>query len=286
MTRSILPDRPLDPTLLHVLSVVSQEADSAGIKYMLVGATARDLLLTHVFNGPAGRATYDADFAVAVANWGEFERLKTGIASRTGFTSNETSLQRLYYKAKDGSAGQSYPIDLVPFGEIASDHGKIVWPPDMAVVMNVAGYDEVLAAAEDVEVASGLICKVTSLAGLAVIKLMAWSDRGPGDPRDAHDLLQLMSTYASAGNEGRLYDTEFALLEAVDYDLDLAGACLLGKDVARLLKPETRANLVKLIDSRHESLMRGMVGAIRQREDAQERVETPLQQFRSGLLMD
>ena len=230
MTRSILPDRPLDPTLLHVLSVVSEEADSAGINYMLVGATARDLLLTHVFDGPAGRATYDADFAVAVANWREFERLKSGIASRTDFTSNE------------------------------------------------------MAAAEDVEVASGLNCKVTSLAGLAVMKLMAWSDRGPGNPRDAHDLLQLMSTYASAGNEGRLYDTEFALLEAVDYDLDLAGACLLGKDVARLLKPETRANLVKLIDGRHESLMRGMVGAIRQKEDAQERVETRLQQFRSGLL--
>ena len=72
MTRSILPERPLDPTLLHVLREVSQEADSAGIKYMLVGATARDLLLTHVFDGPAGRAPYDADFAVALASWDEF----------------------------------------------------------------------------------------------------------------------------------------------------------------------------------------------------------------------
>ena len=92
-----------------------------------------------------------------------------------------------------------------------------------------------------------------------------------------------MSTYASAGNEGRLYDTEFALVEAVDHDLDLAGACLLGKDVARLLNAATRANVVKLIDSRHAWLMRAMVGAIRQREDAQERVETRLQQFHSGL---
>ena len=68
MTRFILPERPLDPTLLHVLRVVSQEAERAGIKYMLVGATARDLLLTHVFDGPSGRATYDADFVLRLAD--------------------------------------------------------------------------------------------------------------------------------------------------------------------------------------------------------------------------
>lgn len=65
----IKPESPLDAILLKVLQTVAQEAAAAGIDCMLVGATARDILLTHVFGIPARRATYDIDFAVAVANW-------------------------------------------------------------------------------------------------------------------------------------------------------------------------------------------------------------------------
>lgn len=77
--RNIRPDRPLDTTLLHVLRAVADEAKVAGIDYMLVGATARDILLTHVFDLPFGRATYDIDFAVAVASWEKFEQMTTGL---------------------------------------------------------------------------------------------------------------------------------------------------------------------------------------------------------------
>jgi predicted nucleotidyltransferase len=57
MVRTIRPERPLDPLLLNLLRVMAEEAGDAGIDYMLVGATARDILLTHVFDLPAGRAT-------------------------------------------------------------------------------------------------------------------------------------------------------------------------------------------------------------------------------------
>ena len=44
----------------------------AKIRYMLVGATARDLLLYHVFGHPVTRATYDLDFAILVDSWEQF----------------------------------------------------------------------------------------------------------------------------------------------------------------------------------------------------------------------
>ena len=282
MARSIPPERPLDPMLLHVLRAVAEEAASSGINCMLVGATARNILLTHVFGLPEGRATYDVDFAMAVSGWAQFERLKTGISSRAGFSLGAAA-QRLYYQ--DSSGGQPYPLDLVPFGGIASDQGEIVWPPDMAVVMSVVGYDEVFAAAEDVELGPGLMGRVASLPGLTVLKLIAWSERGRANPKDAHDLFQLMNSYADAGNAARLYDTEYQLLEAAGHDPDLAGACLLGKDIARLCTAETCAVLKGVIDSQEESLARAMAGAIRHVEGAQERVKRSLQQFRAGLSM-
>ena len=44
----------------------------------------------------------------------------------------------------------------------------------------------------------------------------------------------MLATYADAGNIDRLYDEETVLLEAAGFDLRLAGAELLGRDVAGL----------------------------------------------------
>ena len=50
--------------------------------------------------------------------------------------------------------------------------------------------------------------------------------------------------YHEAGNVDRLYDTESALLVATDYDPELAGAMLLGKDAAAICSIAT-AGIVK-----------------------------------------
>jgi predicted nucleotidyltransferase len=48
------------------------------------------------------------------------------------------------------------------------------------------------------------LLRVASLPGLAILKLVAWADRGAANAKDAHDLYQLMTNYAAAGNSGRL----------------------------------------------------------------------------------
>lgn len=235
------PEFPLDPIALEILQSVVTETASTEVECMLVGATARDILLTHIFGIAPRRATHDVDFAVAVENWEEFEKLKSRFSVRKGFEPCERMKQRLHYRLNKNELG--YPIDLVPFGGLANASNEIAWPPDMQVTMNVAGYQEVLKAAEQVEIALGCVIKVASLAGIAILKLIAWSDRGAVNPKDAHDLYQIMTQYAAAGNTDRLYDVELALLEAADYDPDIAGACLLGKDVARLAGDATYQQL-------------------------------------------
>ena len=51
-----------------------------------------------------------------------------------------------------------------------------------------------------------LIVRVASLAGLALLKLVAWSDRGRETNKDAADLYRLFTAYADAGNTDRLYE--------------------------------------------------------------------------------
>lgn len=143
---------------------------------------------------------------------------------------------------------KAYPLDLLPFGGVERPPNKIVWPPELSIVMNVAGYREALAAAQDVEVATDFVVPVASLPGLAILKLLAWADRGIENPKDAVDLVTLLRWYGAAGNEDRLYGEEMSLLEGLGYNMDLAGPQLLGKDAARITATETRNQVLALLD--------------------------------------
>ncbi len=262
---SVARDRPVDPLAIAILKQVDPAARALGIEYLVTGATARDILLLGVFGLETGRGTHDVDLAIAVDGWPQFEAIKTRLVETGAFEADEGVIHRLFHLPGRGRRG--YPIDLVPFGGIEDPAATIAWPPDRSIVMNVAGYREAFEAAPLVEIDRGFVVRVVSLPGLAILKLFAWADRGAGDPRDAIDLAMLLRQYAAAGNEDRLYGAEIGVLEAVSYDLDLAGAHLLGRDIARISGAQTRARLLVLLDeNRTEQLTRAMarnLGAVR-----------------------
>lgn len=278
--RSIKPEHPLPAIIVDILRAVADEAEQQGIDTMLVGATARDILLKHVFGLESRRATYDVDFAVAVQDWEQFESLKAALVAGKRFKDGGRVRQRLYYKGEDGDL--DYPLDLVPFGAITQGGNEIAWPPDMKVIMNVAGYDEVLKAAETIEFAPGFVGKVVSLAGFAVLKIIAWSDRGRENPKDAHDLFHLMDNYTRAGNADRVYDEQDAI-EAADYDPDLAGVYLLGKDIVRLTSNTTLELLRRIVERDFDRLVTQMIKSMRSVDEVHERVESRLRLFQSAL---
>jgi hypothetical protein len=87
--------------------------------------------------------------------------------------------------------------------------------PHMHVTMQVAGFAEALQTASLVQIASGLLIRVVSLPGLAMLKLLAWQERGLADPRDAIDFVTLCRHYTEAGNLERVYDGALPALQAV-----------------------------------------------------------------------
>ncbi|MBI4013947.1 MAG: nucleotidyl transferase AbiEii/AbiGii toxin family protein [Candidatus Rokubacteria bacterium] len=232
--------------MLEVLRQVDRVAREVALDYFVVGAMARDILLTGVFGLDAGRATRDVDLAVAVEGWPQFEAVKARLVGTGAFVSTEGAVQRLYHRATPERT--DYWLDLIPFGGVEQPQHQIAWPPDQSVIMNVAGFDEARACAVPVEVAPGFVVRVASLPGFAILKLVAWTDRGASDPRDAIDLATLLHRYGGAGNEDRLYGTEIAILEVANYDFDLAGARLLGMDASRIAAPATRGQVLSILD--------------------------------------
>ena len=164
-----LAHKPIDPTTVAVVRELGDAAEKFGIDLFLVGAAARSLLLEHVHGLPPGRATRDVDFAFAVDNWEHFQAIKNCLLATDRFRALEKLAQRLKYKI-EGFASE-LTVDLIPFGGVESEGKTLRWPPDMATVMNVTGYDDAYHAAVPVEIAPGLVLRVASLPAMAILKI-------------------------------------------------------------------------------------------------------------------
>lgn len=276
------PDRPFEPISLAVIRAVAGVAGELGLETFMVGATARIILLENVFGLPPSRATRDIDFAFAVESWEQFQTLKQRLASEASFTQLERAAQRLIFKPEGMT--HSFVVDLIPFGGLETDANMIAWPPDMSIMMNVAGYRDAHAAAVPVEVEPGLVISLASIPGIAVLKIFAWGVRGREDPKDAIDLVTLLRQYHEAGNQDRVYEDAVSALEEGGYDVELAGAWLLGRDASAMALPATRQQLGTLFadPARVEGLVTDMSRAMRAREDALEYTRALLGQFVKG----
>jgi predicted nucleotidyltransferase len=205
-----------------------------------------------------GRATRDIDFGIAVESWAQFELLKEGLLATNDFSASRAQ-QRLTFT--ESNEGISIPVDLIPFRGVASADGTIAWPPGRDIVMNVAGFEEALTSSVLIEIEANLTVHVASVAGLTLLKLAAWVDRGRESNKDAADLYRLLTSYADAGNTDRLYDTELDLLEAAGFDMRLAGAELLGRDVAAICDARAlrQVQSVLALENNRERLVIDMV---------------------------
>ena len=112
-------------------------------------------------------------------------------------------------------------LDIVPFGGIAEENDSISWPPEYDIEMSVAGFQECYQHAVSVLVTAepDLVVKVVSLAGMAMLKLVAWDDSIERRGKDAADLIFIMKNYIAAGNIDRFFEEADILKEeASDYD--------------------------------------------------------------------
>jgi predicted nucleotidyltransferase len=283
LQRSLRPNNPVDPSIVRVLRTLDLIAREADCAYFVAGATARDLILVNIHGLRPGRATRDIDFGIAVENWDQFALLKERLVATGVFTSDRRALQRLTYS--DHAAGFYIPVDLIPFRGVTAADDTIEWPPSRDIVMNVAGFEEALFSSVPIQIEEDLIVRVASIPGLTLLKLVAWSDRRLETDKDAGDIFRLFTAYADAGNTDRLYEHEMDLLEAAGFDMQVAGAELLGRDVAHICSPRALALVRSVLDSEQsfERLVNHMVRTSTVAE-AVPFVRRMLTCFRSGLL--
>jgi predicted nucleotidyltransferase len=236
----------LEPIAL-VLSDLQHRADECGVEVMVVGATARDILIRHVVGSVPERATADIDVAVAVSSWSQLRQLTAPFTRRIG------SEHKFEMRGTE--------VDVIPFGEIEDRARTITWPDDHE--MNVFGFREAMAAAVRVTLPFGLDVAVASLPAQSLLKLFAWLDRHYDDSRDAIDLKTIMCAYHEGPHLEELYTSHASLIESHDFDPKLAGAHRIGREARALIARENLGMVTDLLDSsQHFDLLAADMGGL------------------------
>ncbi|MFM0667978.1 nucleotidyl transferase AbiEii/AbiGii toxin family protein [Paraburkholderia sediminicola] len=280
-------DQSLPALVVELLRHVAETANALNVDWFVGGATARDIVLTHVHGIQTTRATADVDIGVDVASWSGHAALKAALVAGGSFEQRGEA-HRLYYRSP--SNGELMWLDIVPFGGVEEGQGKtapseIAWPPDQAIRMNVAGFAEALTDAVAVRLAPDLVVPVASLPSQAMLKIIAWHDRHTVDRKDALDLLFLLGNYAAAGNHARLYEEHYELVEQYGHQLEFAGAALLGRDAAKIASVPTRAVIEQVLafEQDYPRILEHMMGhRARLFEPTPDFIESAFNAFRTG----
>jgi predicted nucleotidyltransferase len=236
-----ISDKISDPVTVELLTHVSAVSAELGIPFFVVGAAARDMILWYGFGIRPGRATRDIDVGFSVSSWEQYDQLKKALTA-TGHFQPEGDKQRMAFQGR-------FKIDVLPFGQIVDVDKKINWRPHGDAELNLLGFDEAYENAISVLISSEprVEVKIASAVGLVLMKIFAWDDRRPGN-KDAIDLGILIRSYMQIGNEKRLYEEHDDLLESENFDYDIAGAQILGRDLARICQEETRQQVLSILD--------------------------------------
>lgn len=279
----IKPIKPIGVLTVEIVREINSVSKAQGLELLLVGAQAKVILLENIHGLNPGRATGDIDFAFSVESWDQFNDIKQSLIATGKFKELPKVKQRLIYQSSLIEHG--FVVDIIPFGNVQDDNNMITWPPELDVVMSVSGYQEALESALLVELDTDLAIKVVSLAGLAILKIFAWSERGTvTDNKDALDLLTLLRTYHEAGNIDRIYEVPAPeVMEAVDHNPEQMGAWLLGYDVTAIADQSTIETIAELIESKKQNLILQMAKSLPGNDGALDNVEVLLSSFTQGI---
>ena len=206
------------------------------------GRPLGDIMLRDAYGLSVRRATQDIDIAIRISDWSQYNSLTDTLVS-TGDFKRVGVGHRFIFRATE-------PIDIVPFGEIAGQGKRIAWPPSEEFVMGVLGFDEAFRSAILVTLRQQprLDVRVSTLAGLAVMKLISWSEAYPKRGKDGEDFYLIAASYIDAGNDERLYAEASDLRNVENFDRQVAGARLLGRDMSGLTDPVTHDAIRKVLE--------------------------------------
>ena len=228
------------PLLKPILKELNDFFNKKAIQFFVIGATARDIIM-EVHNLQSGRLTHDLDIAIAINDWQQYAEVEKGLLAIQTFKKDLKQKQRFLYK-------ETFHLDIVPFGAIMKEADKIFWPPDEQIAMSVLGFNEVTTTLIPVTIDEEIEINIASLAGIFILKVVAWKDRHLRGNKDADDMGFILANYLNIYENVALEKYE-EIYDVDEFSTLTAGAKLLGDDLSEILKvnTKTKSSIAKIL---------------------------------------
>ena len=206
--------------------------------YYLIGANAISLQLLRQGEAPL-RATKDIDFAVMVSSFAQYDAIKSDLVTR-GF-----QVLRLPFTLYHTE--HQVVIDLLPFGGI--EENDTVNFTERQVDLVVLGFKETLSETDTIRFDQSYAVQVPPLAGMVVLKLIAWSDRPEMRDTDLDDIYRIVSVFHDLSFD-EIVERHSDLLLREPYDERLIAARVIGYKIAPITSSSVklRERIIQVLD--------------------------------------
>lgn len=218
-----------NPAISEMLAALQRGFDNFGIDFYLVGAVARDVWMSAINKIAPRRTTGDIDFAVLINDKGIYEALKDYLINKEGFNSYKENSFVLIWKDKT-------QVDLMPFGGIEDDDGKVTIVGTGYTSMQVPGFKEVYEEGlPEIQLGEMHRFKFCTLPGIVVLKLIAWDDRPEARRDDIKDISDILNHFFEM-HDNEIWHSHFELFENDDADLKHIAARVMGREMKKIAK--------------------------------------------------
>jgi predicted nucleotidyltransferase len=210
------------------------------IDFYLIGALARDTWFAQ--KGIRALGTKDVDFAVMISNPEKYLELKQYLVSEENFTESSTNEYVLFDK-------KGFQIDLLPFGSLEIEGEQII-DKEGLVRTDISGFREVYEeATQEVSFENKYKFKVSTLAGIVILKFISYDDRPEMRAQDIKDIASILMHYFELETEA-IYEHHANLFTDENDDLNKIAARVLGRQMQKVL------NKIELLKDRILSLLK------------------------------
>jgi predicted nucleotidyltransferase len=241
MTRILLDiSGKVSPEHVEAISEIKAIFQTLGIKFFVIGATARDFVLSCLYDVKAPRMTLDIDFGIEIQDWEDFAKIESLLIESGRFKQT---------KEKHRFVFKNTVIDIIPFGGISNDENQIHWPPEYSVIMNVSGFEEAYQHATLIILNQDpyLEIQVPTLPGLSVLKILSWKHSYPERQKDAEDLFFIINNYEHTDIMDSIFNKSLEILESEAFDYRMTSIRILGQDMSKMCTPVTSAEVKNIL---------------------------------------
>ena len=232
--------------IVKAIDVVSKKLS---LDFYLIGARARDFWFDKIKINPV-RRTLDIDFAVLVPTVEKFELFKNELITHHGFIQKEGIPHQLIFLKNE------MIVDLLPFGDIGiSEYVNLT----NSTIISIIGFKEVYQ--ETLELGSvDEDLKIASLAGLCILKLIAWDDKKNLRTKDLDDFSIILKYYFEFSQE-EIFESHLDLIEELK-ETELVGARVLGINMNNIIQKNSklRERIIHILNGNVDDLYNSPIG--------------------------